>query len=223
MSYREHILKSLSKSATSNGRNIPFRVVIPKLMDPTLFPGWTERPAPLPPASVAEEQKNAVYLTERWNAVVENVIGEWMNGDGLSRGNENQTGTQSEEAIDDGDELSPVVVKDMFYYDLPMNVLNILIDHQLKVEGMANASDPETPFESVRVSCMQDLEGERNDGFVEVNGKLVCSDPKEYLFWDGFRIGSVANEGIGKAVGEMVNKGISVRRLQDEAIPRGDL
>jgi len=189
-----------------------------------------ERAEPLPPASVAEEQKNAVYLTERWNAVLENGIGEWIDSDGLAaRSNETQTQTQSQTASSEtnsGNAMLPAVVKDVFYYDLPMYLLNILIEHQLEAEGMSNSPEPEHALESVRVACMRDLEGDTNnkdDGFVEVNGKLVCSNPKEYLFWDGFRIGSVGNEGIGKAVGQMVNEGISVRRLLDEAIPKGDL
>ncbi|KAH6712800.1 hypothetical protein BKA61DRAFT_675056 [Leptodontidium sp. MPI-SDFR-AT-0119] len=57
-----------------------FKVIIPRLFDPTLTPGWkTHRPPPLSPSSVAEQQKNAVYLTERWNQMMENTMGSWIN------------------------------------------------------------------------------------------------------------------------------------------------
>ncbi|CAL3968474.1 hypothetical protein PZA11_004052 [Diplocarpon coronariae] len=59
-----------------------FRVIIPRLFDPTLTPGWlSHRPAPLSPSSVAEQQKNAVYLTERWNQGLENGMGRWTRGE----------------------------------------------------------------------------------------------------------------------------------------------
>jgi len=222
--YREHVLNKLSESSTLGGGNIPFRVVIPNLMDPTLLPGWTGRPAPLPPASAAEEHKQAVYLTERWNTVLENGIAEWMDGDGPSRNaSESESESETEKVPRDG--ILPRVVKDVFFYDLPMYLLNILVKHQLEAEGMVDATDSDTSFASVRSPCVRDLEEDedRSSGFVEVNGKLVCANPNEFLFWDGFRIGAVANEGIGNAVGAMVNEGMSVRRFLGNEMPNGDL
>ncbi|CZR53181.1 uncharacterized protein PAC_03059 [Phialocephala subalpina] len=56
-----------------------FKVIIPRIFEPTLLPGWiSQRPVPPKPSSVAEQQKNAVYLTERWNQAIENKMGAWM-------------------------------------------------------------------------------------------------------------------------------------------------
>lgn len=56
-----------------------FQVIIPRILDPTLAPGWiSQHPVPVKPSSVAEQQKNAVYLTERWNQGVETKIAAWM-------------------------------------------------------------------------------------------------------------------------------------------------
>ncbi|ESZ92884.1 hypothetical protein SBOR_6747 [Sclerotinia borealis F-4128] len=56
-----------------------FRVVIPKLFDPTMLPGWlSQRPVPLKPDSVAENQKNAIYLLRDWDNKVENSIQPWF-------------------------------------------------------------------------------------------------------------------------------------------------
>ena len=48
---------------------------------------------------------------------------------------------------------------------------------------------------------------------MDLNGQLVCKEPEEYLFWDSFNLGSVANEGIGKQVAAMVQGGHSLSRF----------
>ncbi|THV43717.1 hypothetical protein BGAL_1025g00010 [Botrytis galanthina] len=56
-----------------------FRIVIQKLFDPTMLPGWiSQRPIPLRPSSVAEHQKNAVSLVRDWDNSVENLIKPWF-------------------------------------------------------------------------------------------------------------------------------------------------
>ncbi|KAJ8062685.1 hypothetical protein OCU04_009207 [Sclerotinia nivalis] len=56
-----------------------FRVVIPKLFDPTMLPGWlSQRPVPLKPSSVAEHQKNAISLLRDWDNKMENSIKPWF-------------------------------------------------------------------------------------------------------------------------------------------------
>ncbi|KAH7351159.1 hypothetical protein BKA65DRAFT_476491 [Rhexocercosporidium sp. MPI-PUGE-AT-0058] len=76
----DHFDKNLYPAEVNATTRPRFRVIIPRLFDPTLTPGWiSHRPAPLSPRSVAEEQKNAVYLTERWNQMMENTMGSWIN------------------------------------------------------------------------------------------------------------------------------------------------
>ncbi|KAF7916966.1 uncharacterized protein EAE98_010397 [Botrytis deweyae] len=56
-----------------------FRIVIQKLFDPTMLPGWiSQRPIPLKPSSVSEHQKNAVSLVRDWDNSVENFIKPWF-------------------------------------------------------------------------------------------------------------------------------------------------
>ncbi|KAG9248987.1 hypothetical protein BJ878DRAFT_197517 [Calycina marina] len=218
---------------------VPFRVVVPKLVDPTLLPGWMARPKPLPPASVAEEQKNAVYLTEHWNTMLTNSIGEWLKTDEEEENdldiprNESSTGfsqglSDHEEETEKAGKVKGVVgrqvVKDVFYYDLPMYIVNMLIEHQLQTEGIVDHKGLGTkgsPFRSISQTCLRESLSSSSSSpssadleeFVEVNGKMVCPRPAEYLMWDGFRVGSVANEEIGNAVGEMVTVGMSVKKL----------
>jgi hypothetical protein len=47
---------------------------------------------------------------------------------------------------------------------------------------------------------------------VDLNGMPVCKEPEEYLFWDAFKLGSVAMEEIGREVGTLVMEGKTLRR-----------
>ncbi|APA16331.1 hypothetical protein sscle_16g111010 [Sclerotinia sclerotiorum 1980 UF-70] len=56
-----------------------FKVIIPKVFDPTMLPGWlSQRPVPLRPSSVAEHQKNAISLLRDWDNKMENSIKPWF-------------------------------------------------------------------------------------------------------------------------------------------------
>jgi phospholipase/lecithinase/hemolysin len=172
--YAHHSRDAIARAAAENSTSVaPFRAVVPKLLDPSLVPGWLSRAVPPAPSSVAEHQKQAVYLTDRWNARLENALGTWAA---------------------EGD-----VHKHVFCYDLAQHVVDLLVEHQLEDAGLSDAAGlgkGESPFESVAEPCVRD-------------GKTVCAEPEQYLFWDDFTLGSVANEGIGKAAAGLVRqKGI---------------
>lgn len=185
-----------------------FRVIIPKLFEPTLLPGWlSQRPVPLAPSSIAENQKNAVYLASRWNTLVENKLGSWMKEVEQPPADIATTTTEELASL-------PVVERDIFYYDLPQYLLDIIVEHQLEDEGLSDASGlgkGESPFESVYEPCIRETGAE--EGGVDLNGQMVCKEPEEYLFWDSFNLGSVAKQGIGKEVGYMVKQGKSMKQI----------
>jgi hypothetical protein len=206
-----------------------FRVILPKVFDPTLLPGWvTLRPAPPAPSSVAEQQKNAVYLTQRWNQRVENQLMQWVvappapvpapqdpkpgqesSHEDIRNSNKSAPPTPSEAA-----EQATVIQKDVFYYDLPKLLLDVIVEHQLEDEGLSDASGlgkGESPFESVYVPCVHEAGGDDTDGLVNLAGMLVCNEPEEYLFWDSFNLGAVMKGRIGKDVGEMVRGNKTLR------------
>jgi len=77
---------------TGNTTSNTFRLIVPRLFDTTLLPGWSsQRPLPEAPLSVAEEQKDTVWLIERWNQLMENHLGSW-----LQNTTSNSTATPSE-------------------------------------------------------------------------------------------------------------------------------
>lgn len=178
----------------------PFRLIILRLFDPTLVPGWlSQRPVPPPPSTVAEQQKQAVYLTERWNSLLENALGLWvMDADAAGEANEIGVGARAE-----------FPRKDIFYYDLPQHILDIIVEHQLEDAGQSDASGLGTgksPFTSVSEPCLREGSAEQEGGGDGVRN-TVCADPEACLFWDEFNVGGVANEEIGREVAEMIRRG----------------
>lgn len=55
-----------------------FKILIPKLFDPSMTPGWqTKRPGQPAVHSKAEQTRNAATLTEHWNVVLKRFIFSW--------------------------------------------------------------------------------------------------------------------------------------------------
>ena len=208
--YAAHMMDDSATNTTEAGppHLSPFRVIIPKIFEPTLLPGWiSQRPVPLTPSSVAEDQKNAVHLASRWNALVGEMITGWT-----------KEAPASPMEINDIDiaELasSPITQRDVLHYDLAPYLLDIIVEHQLESQGLSDATGlgkGNSSFQSVSEPCVR----EAHDGVVEgldLNGMMVCEEPGEYLFWDNFNLGSVAKEALGKAVGKLIKQGKSRRK-----------
>jgi hypothetical protein len=206
--YRQGVLDATNDSITNLA---PFRVVIPKLFDPTLVPGWiSQRAAPPGPATVAEQQKQAVYLTERWNSRLENKLGSWVTEYPHLEATATESANESSEppAAEAISKDRIIIEKYVFYYDLPKYLVDIMVEHQLETEGLSDASGlgkGKSPFKSVSEPCLK--EDTKEEELLDRHGKLVCTAPENYLFWDDFNLGKVANEAVGKEVAEMVKGG----------------
>jgi hypothetical protein len=60
-----------------------FRILIPKLFDPSLTPGWHDARPKIPPVhSNAEQMRNAAMLTEEWNNEMWSAMAEWIRSEG---------------------------------------------------------------------------------------------------------------------------------------------
>jgi hypothetical protein len=200
----------------------PFRIIIPKLSDPTLLPGWmSQRPVPLAPSTVAEHQKNAVYLTVHWNGLLEKKLDTWIKdlpvpAEGINLSTEIVEGKDEKEKTS---KPIKVIEKDVFYYDISKYLVDIMLEHQLEDNGLSDASGlgkGECPFDSVYTPCVREAGEEIEEGVVDLNGQLVCKEPEEYLFWDYWTLGSVAKEAIGREIGYMVLEGRSVKQMWAE-------
>lgn len=255
------IAQAAKTNTTETGSEHPhpaFRVIIPRLFDPTLLPGWlSHRPMPASPSSIAEQQKNAVYLTERWNSLMENRMGGWVNSPppvstsgiapppskyetGASRADVRHPEPSVAEKMELEEEIrvtrgaaaeadpslggikeedkTEIPDRDIFYYDTPTYLLQVIIEHNLEREGVSDANGlgkGVSPYDSVYAPCVraaEEYEG-RTEGeeFIEANGMLVCRDPEDFLFWDAWGLGGVAKAEIGREIGMMVLEGKSLR------------
>ena len=197
-----------------------FRIIIPKLLDPSLVPGWqTQRPLPSWPSSVAEQQKNAAYLTEKWNLAIENGISKWLKTPKAST--DEQKGIEVQASNKDE---NPPIIKDAFYYDLPEYILSEIVERSLEIEGLSDAhgvGTGDSAFDEVYLSCVSDDADASEDEYQEFNGKMVCKSPEDFLWWDAWSLGSVANKAIGKSIAQMVKSGDSLRKAWTEAKKEG--
>lgn len=227
-----------------------FRIIIPRLFDITLLPGWlSNRPMPIAPSSIAEQQKTAVYLTDRWNQRLENKMGSWINSpppqpsvpenaapppppppsspvaaepvnpkphSDFHEPESNHKLVRDPLLIEHDPPPNPfTILKDVFYFDTPRFLLDIIVEHSLEDEGISDAAGlgkGESPFESVYLPCMREAEeGEDTSAFTDINGLLVCEEPRDYLFWDAWSLGPVPKESIGKQIADMLVEGNSLR------------
>jgi len=201
-SHFQKMMNSNTQSANTTNPPPTFRLIIPKLVDPSLLPGWqTQRPVPIPPSSVAEQQKNAVHLTRQWNSVLERRLHSWINSyPDLKASPDSQT--------------TPVqnAEKEIFYHDLPSLILDLAIERSLEIEGLTDETGlgkSESPLVDVYLPCVSEEEMSKDDAeaYTEVDGKLVCKSPRTYLWWDGWSMGSFASEEVGKNIAAMVVDG----------------
>ncbi|KAF4637578.1 hypothetical protein G7Y89_g496 [Cudoniella acicularis] len=217
------ILKADGRETTAPSS---FHVVVPKVVDPSLLPGWlSHRPLPMKPSSIAEQQKNVMYLTNRWNTALENKLTSWLKSPSIAADSkkfpqikaEVETGEKSDSEEKTPDPIDEIVVeKDAYWYDLPEYLLKMIVEFQLEDEEISDASGlgkGSTPFEHVYQPCIHETQIEENEPSVDVNGQLLCTNPEQYLFWDAFNIGSVAKKDIGKAISTMVKDGQSLRQI----------
>lgn len=74
------IIEKLENNQLSDvrGEREMFRVLIPRVVDPSITPGWESmRPRPPSPHSLAVHMTNAAYLTERWNDAIWLQMDRW--------------------------------------------------------------------------------------------------------------------------------------------------
>ncbi|PKS10896.1 hypothetical protein jhhlp_002654 [Lomentospora prolificans] len=139
------------------GERETFRVIIPRVVDVSITPGWESmRPHPPPPHTRAVQMTNAAYLTNRWNEAVESHIVEWeklpnpetnetvimesdraeaRKRDALPNGvqSEGSKKPQNEERVADAEPLlAPFPRRKALHYDAPYFVLEAMVERQLR-------------------------------------------------------------------------------------------
>jgi hypothetical protein len=131
-----------------------FRIIVPKLFDSSLAPGWlSARPDAPKVHSKAEQLRNAVALTDLWNSYMNKLMGDWVGTpDPVGGGWET---TQNLE------ETKPeqYPLRDAIAYDLPSYLMEMLVEGQLHSSGVNDSTGTGTKpanqtFAEVRSPCV---------------------------------------------------------------------
>jgi hypothetical protein len=194
----------------------PFRILIPRLFDISLAPGFETRFTPPAPHSKAEEMRHAAYLTVKWDQLVDEAIATWLKAVGEQPpegGNEKQV----IEKYDAGGHLFlvPPARREAINFDVPAYLYDAMVDRQLR-----NAKKPDSKAVDLRpVSesylevgqpCVQlglgpnQTHTSRPPTSVPSSDALgfVCNNPDDFLFWNDFTVTQRAVNEIGRLAAE---------------------
>lgn len=108
------------------------------------------------------------------------------------------------------------MLKDVFYYDLPLHLLNTIVEHHMESEGLTDAAGfgaGDSPYENVERPCVFQADDDEDTlGLGELgNGMTVCVEPDMWLWWDAWVVGARAQKVVGKEVAVLVGSGGSER------------
>lgn len=144
-----------------------FHILVQRLIDPSLLPGWRDvRPALPAPHSKAEQMRNAANLTGTWNDGIGANLREWVTKDDLKRGdddNNNNDNNKKEKRFsftgvkpDTG--AGPP--RDAFAYNVADYVMTQMLERQMRNAHLTDGAglgqgELEDGFRDVRSPCLQ--------------------------------------------------------------------
>lgn len=130
-----------------------FEILIPRIMDPSLLPGWRDLRPQTPLAhSKAEQMRNAAKLTSEWNDGIVDGLADWVKknaaGHGDDRGGDSHLDTTTAAPTRDG-----------FAYNLADYVLDQMVERQMRNAHQSDgkgrgAGAPEDGYRNVRNPCL---------------------------------------------------------------------
>ncbi|KAI1873719.1 uncharacterized protein JN550_002988 [Neoarthrinium moseri] len=197
----------------------PFRIFIASPFDVSLAPGFeTLRFKPPHPHSRAEEMRNAVRLTDRWEKLTTEMIDAWLaTPDPVVNGTRSEVALLEKRDASGNAVLVPNARREAITHDTPKYIRESLVDRQLRNaeiqdsnglgtrpidEGYLDVSEPCMPRDvpsntTTAAHPKRTLYNQMVDG--------VCSLPNEHLFWTEFTVGQRAVNDIGKSAASRFN------------------
>ncbi|KAK7920963.1 hypothetical protein PG985_008985 [Apiospora marii] len=198
----------------------PFRVLIPRLFDVSLAPGFeTARFQPPPPHTQADELRNAAYLTKHWDNWMDVMTERWL---GLNTPTVEVASTgASLDDEDDGEGRDPNMLRgigsrrEVINPNVSKYLLERIADRQLKNSGLEDSKGmgkmpAGQAFGHVEEACLQP-----NTTAVEAAAPgalemVACAEVDEYLFWDDFTVNPRAIRTIGKHAKDLVEQHVEI-------------
>jgi hypothetical protein len=219
IAYSDYYTSLKNSTAPPSGENTtvvldvapePFRIFIPTLFDISLTPGFqTARFIPPYPHSRAEEMRNAAYLTEQWETMMNKMILSWIQTpDPTVNGTVNETTSLYEKRDSKGNTvLVPYARREVISHDVPKYILELIVDRQLRNVQIEDhnglGTKPTTEgFQEVQKPCISWSASVATSKVVPATDIAVdqaCEAPHEHLFWTEFTVSSRAIRDIGKA------------------------
>jgi len=180
--YNHYNSSQLSIStAPINSSAHTFQIIIPKVLDPSVSPGWlTQRPSPVKPSSTSTASLESTP-TSTSNKTVE-------------------TGSLKDVFYYD---LSARLLDTMIEHQMESEGLK-------DASGLGAGDSPYENVERPCVYQADDDEDTYGLGEL-VNGMIVCAEPDMWLWWDAWGVGARAQKVMGKEVAVLVGSGGSER------------
>ncbi|KAK7977717.1 hypothetical protein PG988_005207 [Apiospora saccharicola] len=207
-------------STASEDDDRPFRVLLPRLFDVSLAPGFeTARFQPPPPHTQVDELRNAAYLTKHWDNWMDVMTERWlaMNTPTV----EVASTSASLDDEDDEEESDPNMLRgigsrrEVINPNVSKYLLELIADRQLKNSGLEDSKgmgkmNADKAFGHVEEACLQPnttATEATTSGPLEM---VPCTEVDEYLFWDDFTVNPRAIRTIGQHAKDLIEQHVGV-------------
>lgn len=206
-------------TASEDGGGRPFRVLIPRLFDVSLAPGFgTARFQPPPPHTQVDELRNAAYLTKHWDNWMDVMTERW-----LAMNTPTVEVASTGAGLDDADEIDsdPNMLRgigsrrEVINPNVSKYLLELIADRQLKNSGLEDSKGmgkmpAYQAFGHVEEACLQPNTTATEAAASGTLELVPCTEVDEYLFWDGFTVNPRAIRTIGQHAKDLVEQYVEV-------------
>lgn len=138
-----------------------FQILIPRIMDPSLLPGWRDLRPQIPSVhSKAEQMRNSASLTSAWNDAIVDGLTDWVKKDTPSGQDGEESSKSNFETVSPGESQLGQPLRDGFAYNLAEYVLDHILERQMRnahqTDGTGRGSGVlEGGYRDVRNPCLQ--------------------------------------------------------------------
>lgn len=177
-----------------------FEILIPRVIDPSLLPGWRDLRPQIPSVhSKAEQMRNSAMLTVEWNDHIADRMVDWVQkGDPQEQdeAGENKDGEEDKstdfyvDAVDTTAAAAPdAPIRDGFAYNLADFVIDRILERQmlnahLKDGNGRGDSEVDDGYRDVRNSCLQPVDATSVSISGPVVGDVTLNIPNEKIDGD---------------------------------------
>lgn len=137
-----------------------FSVLIPRIMDPSMLPGWRSLRAQIPSVhSKAEQMRNSAALTSAWNDGIVNSLHDWVKKDDPNSGKDDKSDDDFHfDAFTRGTATGPI--RDGFAYDFADFVVEQMLERQMLNARLTDGNGRgkgalEDGYRDVHNACLQ--------------------------------------------------------------------